>query len=385
MIPRHVEPIIRAQIDKYPVITITGPRQSGKTTLIKRLFPELPYFSLENPDVRRQIERDPRELFSLHGHRLVLDEVQRFPELLSYIQGIVDEDRTACFVLSGSHNMLMMESVSQTLAGRTTIFYLQPLSYAELADSEPDLSATELVWQGGYPRIYDRDLEPERFYQDYLDTYVQRDVRQIKNIGNLGAFTRFLSICAGFASQTLNYTTLAEAAGISRPTAVSWLSVLETSFVVYQVQPYFKNFKKRIVKAPKLYFRDTGLACALLRIASPDALRNYYQRGALFENFIFNEMAKAFYNLGKRPPLYYWRDNAGREIDLLIDQGISLRPVEIKSGTTYQRDFFRHLDWFADTATDPLDRPTVVYGGDRDWDAEGGRLMSWRRVATLVK
>ena len=315
----------------------------------------------------------------------MLDEVQRFPELLSYIQGIVDEDRTACFVLSGSHNMLMMESVSQTLAGRTTIFYLQPLSYAELADSEPDLSATELVWQGGYPRIYDRDLEPERFYQDYLDTYVQRDVRQIKNIGNLGAFTRFLSICAGFAGQTLNYTTLAEATGISRPTAVSWLSVLETSFVVYQVQPYFKNFKKRIVKAPKLYFRDTGLACALLRIASPDALRNYYQRGALFENFIINETAKAFYNLGKRPPLYYWRDNAGREIDLLIDQGISLRPVEIKSGTTYQRDFFRHLDWFADTATDRLDRPTVVYGGDRDWDAEGGRLMSWRRVATLVK
>lgn len=385
LIPRQLTSAIRAQIGKYPVFTITGPRQSGKTTLIRELFPQLPYFSLENPDVRRQLERDPRALFSQYGHQLVLDEVQRLPELLSYIQGIVDEDRDARFVLSGSHNMLMMESVSQTLAGRTTIFYLHPLSNAELAERAPKISLDELMWRGGYPRIYDRDLDPGRFYPDYLETYVQRDVRQIKNIGDLNVFIQFLSVCAGFTGQLVNYSTLANAAGISRATAVSWLSVLETSFIVYRVNPYFRNFRKRLTKSPKLYFRDTGLVCALLRIASPEALSTYYQRGAVYENFVMNEVSKAYYNRGDRPPLYFWQDRGRHEIDLLLDHGVSLQPVEIKSGTTYRRDFFKQLDWFAGVADVPLDTPTVVWGADDDWAAETGKLVSWRNLNRLVE
>ncbi len=386
MIARQIEPIIREQIGKYSVLTITGPRQSGKTTLIKNLFADLPYFSFENPDVRKQIERDPRNLFATHGHRMVLDEVQRYPEMLSYIQGIVDEDRDACFVLSGSHNMLMMESVSQTLAGRTAIFYLHPLSYSEISMGvDREFSLDELMWAGGYPRIYDRDLDPKRFYQNYLETYVQRDVRQIKNIGNLGTFARFLGICAGFIGQTINQNTLADAAGISRSTVNSWLSVLETSYVIYQVQPYYKNFKKRIVKSPKLYFRDTGLACSLLRINSAEALQNYYQRGAIFENFVYNEVAKAYYNQGNRPPFYFWRDSNQREIDMILDHGLTLRPIEIKSGTTYRSDYFKHLDWFAEIADVPLDTAAVIYGADNNWEADSGHLISWKNIDRLIK
>ncbi len=385
MIRRHIDAAIRAQIGKYPVLTITGPRQSGKTTLIKDIFADFPYFSLENPDTHALFSSDPKAVFRKYGHRIVLDEVQRLPMLLSYVQGIVDEDREACIVLSGSHNMLMMEGVSQTLAGRVAIFYLQPLSYAELrAEAGNDLSKLELMWRGGYPRVYDRGLDPERFYQNYLETYVQRDVRQIKNIGNLGLFTRFLKLCAGYIGQTINLNALATAAGISQSTAASWLAVLETSFVVYQVPPYFKNFKKRIIKSPKLYFWDTGLACSLLNIGSPETLDLYYQKGAIFENFVFNEISKAFLNTGKQAPLYFWRDSNQHEIDLLIDRGISLQPVEIKLSSTYQQDYFKQLNWFASIIDIPAYQPTVVYGADQSWESDSGRLLSWKEIDALL-
>lgn len=384
MIGRHIESEVRAQVGKYPVITITGPRQSGKTTLIKNLFSGWAYFSLEDPDTRNLIERDPRGFFQEYGHRLVLDEVQRLPILLSYIQGVVDNDPEACFILSGSHNMLMMENVSQTLAGRTTIFYLHPLSYAELKGHENFNSATELIWKGGYPRIFQKDLQPDRFYRDYLATYVERDVRQVKNIGDLSAFDRFLRICAGFAGQTINQSSLAEAAGVNRITVNSWLSVLETSYIIYRVQPYYKNFKKRLVKSPKLYFHDTGLACALLDIRSPEALFTYYQRGALFENFIFNEIAKAFHNRGEHPPLYYWRDSNQREIDLIVNRGTGLQPIEIKSGATYNKSYFKQLDWFAGIADVPILNPKVIYGGDEVFNTPSGEVLSWRNADRLV-
>lgn len=385
MITRQIASAISGLVGKFPVLTITGPRQSGKTTLIKSLFPDLPYFSLENPDVYARIERDPRALFHTYGHRMILDEVQRLPQLLSYIQGIVDDDREALFVISGSHNMLMMEGVSQTLAGRSAIFYLHPLSYGELQQQLPtDVSANLLCWQGGYPRIYDRNIPATAFYQSYLATYVERDVRQLKNIGNLDAFTRFISICAGFIGQTINKTTLASAAGIDWHTADAWLSVLRTSHIVYTVQPYFRNFKKRLVKSPKLYFRDTGLACSILGINAPEQLLTYYQRGAIFENFIFNEVSKAFYNRGLTPPLFFWRDNARHEIDLLLSLGGQLRPVEIKSGMTYRNDFFKQLDWFSGVADVPLRLPTVVYGGDDSHPIGENNLMSWRAVGTLA-
>ncbi len=384
MITRQIEQYVRAEIGRYPVITITGPRQSGKTTLIKKIFSDFPYFSLENPDTRDKFLQNPREMFAKHGHRIILDEVQRQPKLLSYIQGIVDDDRDACFVLSGSHNMLMMESVTQTLAGRVTIFYLQPLSYAELLqDGKTTMDKYELMWQGGYPRLYDRNLRPERFYQAYIETYVQRDVRQVKNIGNLMVFTQFLGVCASFIGQTINYSTLASAAGISQNTAISWISVLETSFITYQLQPFYKNFKKRIVKSSKLYFRDTGLACALLDINSPATLEQYYQKGAIFENFVINEVIKGFYNKGLKPPIYYWRDSNQREIDLLLNRGISLQPIEIKLGRTYRRDFFKHLDWFAGVSDVPITEPTVVWGADDDLPSESGSLLSWRNLRKI--
>ena len=386
MITRQIEQHVRAEIGRYPVITITGPRQSGKTTLIKKIFSDFPYFSLENPDTQAEFMRDPRGMFDKHGHRIILDEVQRQPKLLSYIQGIVDEDRDACFVLSGSHNMLMMESVTQTLAGRVTIFYLQPLSYDEIRqESGTTNDIYELMWQGGYPRLYDRNLRPERFYQAYIETYVQRDVRQIKNIGNLMVFTQFLGICASFIGQTINYSTLASAAGISQNTAISWMSVLETSFITYQLQPFYKNFKKRIVKSSKLYFRDTGLACALLDINSPATLEKYYQKGAIFENFVINEVIKGFYNQGLKPPVYYWRDSNKREIDLLLNRGISLQPIEIKLGRTYRRDFFKHLDWFAGISDVPITEPTVVWGADDDLPSESGSLLSWRNLEKIYE
>ncbi|MEQ8706854.1 MAG: ATP-binding protein [Phaeodactylibacter sp.] len=385
MIKRHIEPAIASLVGKFPVLTITGPRQSGKTTLIRNLFGDLPYFSLESPDVYERIVRDPRELFATYGHRMILDEVQRAPQLLSYIQGIVDDHSEALFILSGSHNMLMMEGVSQTLAGRTAIFYLHPLSYAELKPYLPtDLSANHLCWQGGYPRIYDKSIPPPAFYQSYLATYVERDVRQIKNISNLDAFTRFVSICAGFIGQTINKSTLASAAGIDRQTASAWLSVLRTSHILYTVQPYFRNFKKRLVKSSKLYFRDTGLACALLGINTAEQLLTYYQRGAIFENFIFNEVSKSFYNNGLTPPVFFWRDNSQHEIDLLLNVGGQIRPIEIKSGTTYRNDYFKQLDWFSKTADVPLFQPTVIYGGEDSQPIGDHFLMSWREVGSLV-
>lgn len=386
MIARQIESAMRAMIGKFPVLTITGPRQSGKTTLVRKIFDELPYFSLENPDVYARIEKDPRSLFKRWGHRMILDEVQRLPTLLSYIQGIVDEDPESCFVLSGSHNMLMMESVSQTLAGRTAIFYLHPLSYTELEPHLPrEVSADDLMWQGGYPRIYDRGIPATAFYQGYLSTYVERDVRQVKNISNLDAFARFIGICAGFVGQTVNKSTLAEATGIDRQTADAWLSVLRTSHIVYTVQPYFRNFKKRLVKSAKLYFRDTGLACALLGINSPDQLATYYQRGAIFENFVFNEVSKAYFNRGLIPPLFFWRDSKQHEIDMLINSGGRLHPVGIKSGSTFRKDFFKQLDWFEGVATVPLSTSIVIYGGDDDDTIQGRHILSWQRAATVAK
>ncbi|MEM9528635.1 MAG: AAA family ATPase, partial [Bacteroidota bacterium] len=248
MISRKISSAINAQIGKYSIIMISGPRQSGKTTLIRQQFPNLPYFSLENPDVRDQLKRDPKSIFSQYGHRLILDEVQRVPELFSYLQGIVDEDRNSLFVLSGSQNYLMMENVSQTLAGRVALFYLQPLSYGELLEhGGKEMQVNEFIWKGGYPRIYDREVAVNQFYQSYLETYVQRDVRLIQNIGNLDVFTQFLSVCATFIGQELNLNAVASASAISRTTVTNWLSLLEASFLVYRIAPYYRNFKKRIV------------------------------------------------------------------------------------------------------------------------------------------
>lgn len=316
---------------------------------------------------------------------MVLDEVQRTPDILSYIQTIVDEDPDALFILSGSHNLLMLEQISQSLAGRAAIFYLLPFSLSELSSGNYLSGKYEdLIFNGFYPRVYDRGLKPLQFYPNYLETYVQRDVRQIKNVGNLNLFIRFLSICAGHIGQSINYSNLANDTGVSVTTVRNWLSILETSFIVYQVNPYYRNFNKRITKAPKLFFYDTGLACSLLRINNLSALESYFQKGALFENFIINEICKSFYNKGERPPVYYWRDHNHHEIDLLLDLGARLVPIEIKSGRTFSADFFKHLSWFQTIAQLPIENSYVVYGGDQDWDMEHGKLVSWQHLNDIL-
>ncbi len=382
MINRNISEAIQAMKGKYPVLTVTGPRQGGKTTLIKSLFSDLPYFSLETPDIRTQIQLNPRALFEQFGHQMIIDEVQRIPELLSYIQTLVDEDPEAFFILSGSHNLLMLENVSQSLAGRTAIFYMLPFSLNELPGKER--SYEEWIFTGFYPRIYDKMIPPAQFYPNYIETYVQRDVRQIRNIGNLNIFQRFLSVCAGYIGQTVNYSNIASAVGIKLETAKSWISVLETSFIIYQLNPYYRNFNKRITKSPKLYFYDTGLACSLLRINSVEALDTYFHKGALFENFIINEVTKFYFNRGERPPIYFWQDSQKREIDLVIDLGSSLLPIEIKSSRTFSPSFFKHLDWWQKVATVPLEEGIVIYGGDDDWEQENGKLVSWKNLQHML-
>lgn len=381
MIDRLIRVPIQELIGKYPVLTITGPRQGGKTTLIKNLFPNLPYISLETPDVRSQVMANPRELFVQHGHQLIIDEVQQVPSVLSYIQTIVDEDKAANFILSGSHNLLMLESISQSLAGRTALFYLLPFSLSEL--DQPGQSYESWIFKGFYPRIYDKGIPPARFYQDYLETYVQRDVRQIQNVGNLNLFTRFLGVCAAHIGQAINHSNVANSVGISVNTVKSWLSILETSYILYQLPPYYRNFNKRVTKSTKLYFYDTGLACALLRIKSEEALANYFQKGALFENLIISEICKHYFNKGERPPLYYWRDAKGHEIDLILDLGGKLLPIEIKSGRTFSREFFKNLDWWRKVANIPLLESYVIYGGEQDWQLEQGMLLSWRNMHAM--
>lgn len=381
MIPRKLTSSMLKLLGKYPVLTLTGPRQSGKTTLLKSLFKDWNYLSMETPDIRQQVLENPRGLFAKLGHRMVIDEVQRTPDLLSYIQTIVDEDPDACFILSGSHNLLMLEHISQSLAGRSAIFYLLPLSLEELSSADYTFDKYEdLILNGCYPRIYDKELLPHQFYPNYLETYIQRDVRLIKNVGNLSLFTRFLSVCAGYIGQSLNYSNLANETGLSVSTAKNWISVLETSFIVYLVNPYFRNFNKRITKSPRLYFYDTGLACSLLRINKTSSLENYFQKGALFENFIVNEMCKHYFNLGARPPIYFWRDHNQREIDVLMDLGGELVPIEIKSSRTYNSAFFKNIAWFQEISQIPISNSFVIYGGDANWEMEHGKLISWRSL-----
>jgi predicted AAA+ superfamily ATPase len=356
---------LQAVAQQFPVITLTGPRQSGKTSLVKALFPAKPYVSLEEPDIRQIALTDPRGFLSNFPQGAILDEVQHVPELFSYIQTIVDREREAQFILTGSSNFLLLENVSQTLAGRTIILQLLPFSMAELEQGGYELASYEqLIFTGQYPRIYDRDLAPTDFYPSYIQTYVERDVRLIKNITNLNAFIQFSQLCAGRVGQLLNYTSLANDAGISPNTVKTWLSVLEAAYIVYRLYPYHKNFNKRLIKAPKLYFYDTGLACSLLGIRQSEQVGIHFLRGALFENLIINEFVKRALHQGERPQLYFWQDNKGREIDCLLERQGELVAVELKSGKTAVSDYFANLRYWQQLNPSLPATGFVVYGGD---------------------
>ncbi|PKO01236.1 MAG: AAA family ATPase [Chloroflexi bacterium HGW-Chloroflexi-4] len=378
MIERTLASKVTSLAQKFQVITLTGPRQSGKTTLVRATFPDLPYVSLEEPDIRQIALTDPRGFLSNYPNGVILDEIQNTPELFSYIQRIVDENRQIQFILTGSSNFLLMEKISQTLAGRVAVLHLLPFSLEELG---PLVDSYEnLIFKGQYPRIYDRTIPPTDFYPSYIQTYVDRDVRMIKNIGDINAFIQFTQLCAGRIGQPLNNASLANDAGISPNTAKSWLSILESSYILYRLQPYHRNFNKRLIKSPKLYFYDTGVACSLLGIREQEQVNLHYMKGSLFENLILNEFIKRSYNRGENRQPYYWQDNHGKEIDCLLVNGERVTAVEIKSGKTVSTSYFENLIYWRSLAALPENQEYVVYGGDQSMQTGAGTLISWKNL-----
>ena len=381
MISRTLTQKIISLAEKFQVITLTGPRQSGKTTLVQDAFPTLPYVSLEEPDIRQIALTDPRGFLTNYPTGAILDEVQHTPELFSYIQSLVDGNTEIQFILAGSSNFLLMEKISQTLAGRTAILHLLPFSIAELTPNIPSLKRYEsLIFKGQYPRIYDRDIAPTDFYPSYIQTYVEKDVRLMKNIGDINSFIRFIQLCAGRTGQLLSYAGLANDAGISPNTAKAWLSILESSYIVYRLQPFHRNFNKRLIKSPKLYFYDTGVACSLLGIRDEDQVSLHHMRGALFENLIINEFIKGNLHRGERHQAYFWQDSQGKEIDCLLVDGEKALPIEIKSGKTINNSYFANLKYWRNLAKMPDDYGYVVYGGEKSLQTSIGSFISWKHL-----
>ena len=384
MITRQLGEKAQQLFGQFPALMITGPRQSGKTTLIRSLFSELPYVSLEEPDIRQRALEDPRSFLKNYPNGAVLDEVQRVPNLFSYLQGIIDSNADCHFVLSGSQHFLLMEQVTQSLAGRVAILQLLPLSLLEMKNAELPLSSVEeTMFTGGYPRIFNQEITPYDFHTSYLQTYVERDVRQLRQVSDLDLFVRFIRLCAGRIGQLLNVHSLASDVGISTPTAQAWLSVLQTSHIIFLLQPHFKNFNKRLVKTPKLYFTDTGLACNLLGIEKAEQLTSHFLRGGLFENLIILELLKNRYNQGKKSNLYFWRDNHGREVDCLVENIDRFKAIEIKSSQTTNSAFFDGLNFWKDLTADATESMSVVFGGDISIQAAKGDYISWRDLERL--
>ena len=361
MINREAEFELRTLSGQFKAVAVIGPRQSGKTTLVRTIFNEKPYTNLENPDIRKFALEDPRGFLSNYPQGAVLDEIQRAPELFSYLQQILDESTTnGLFILTGSNNFLLQESISQSLAGRVGYLFLLPLSLHEINDNE--MNSNQLIFRGGYPALYSETTEPTKWFPNYIRTYIERDVRLIKNITDLYAFERFLRLCAGRIGQLLNMSSLALEVGVDVKSISSWIGILETSFIVFRLQPYHTNFNKRIVKMSKLYFYDTGLAVALLGIENAEQLTFNPFRGSLFENMVVLDFLKRRFNAGKPNNLFFWRDNVGNEIDLLIKEGNKRIPVEIKSGQTITNDSFKGIHfWNKMTKTES---GLVIYGGD---------------------
>ena len=381
MIQRDIQKKIVELSEKFPVISLTGPRQSGKTTLLRHTFREKTYISLEDMDTRRFATEDPRAFLADLPNGAILDEVQRVPELFSWLQGVSDKDsRTGLFILSGSQNFLLMEGISQSLAGRAAILRLFPFNGNELSHSGfSGQSLEERIFTGGYPRIYDKNIAPADFYSAYIQTYIERDIRLLKNIHDLSLFARFLKLCAARVGQLLNLTSLANDCGISHFTAQSWLSLLQTSYIVYLLQPHHVNFTKRLTKMPKLYFYDTGLACHLLNIDSSDQLTTHYLRGNLFENLIIAELLKHFTNQGKEAQVYFWRDKTGNEIDCLVELSDGFGLIELKSAQTFHTDFLKNLTYYEKLNNRKYKlNKMVIYAGNNEQHREDFQLLSWR-------
>ena len=380
-IPRKIQKKLLSLINTFPIVALTGCRQCGKSTLLKNLFPDWKYVSLEDLDMRELAQNDPRYFLSIYNEKTIFDEIQCVPNLFSYIQTHVDSlDKTGIYVFSGSQNFLLMESISQSLAGRCAILNLSTFSIEELKNSNLLIkNLNECMFTGFYPRIYNQHPKPQDFYQSYVKTYIECDVRNLKNITNLSTFYKFIRLCAGRTGQILNITELSNEAGISVLTAKSYLSVLETSGIIFFLKPYFSNYGKRLVKSPKLYFYDTGLVCSLLGVQDYKQLELHFLRGGLFENLIVSNYIKKCLFEGKEVDAYYWRDSNGLEIDLVTQENNELNLYEIKSSSTMNEKFFNSINKFSSFAKVSLKNANVIYAGNTSLPAtnEHGGYISW--------
>ncbi len=388
MKPRVLAPLLRKLADDYPIVTVTGPRQSGKTTLCRGVFPDKPYVSLEPLDRRQYAIDDPRGFLDEYRRGAVIDEVQNAPDLASYLQEAVDDDPTpGRFILTGSRHFGLSQSISQSLAGRAAILHLQPLSLDErrfFTTSDDELFP--VLFSGGYPRIHEHRLDPARWLTDYVATYVERDVRQLSNIGDLGVFTQFLQLCAARTGQEVNLSALGADAGISHNTVKAWLGVLEASFLVFQCPSWQRNLRKQLVKAPKLHFIDSGLACHLLGIRNPEQLRHHPLRGPLFESWVAAEIYKHRAHRGLPPNLRHFRESRGLEVDILVEDGLALTAVEVKSGATVDRSFLKPLERFRDLLA-PYPELSLcarlVHGGEGYQRRTAAEVIGWREMAAV--
>ncbi len=389
MIARDVSPFLKKFAAQYPVIGILGPRQSGKTTLAQQLFPKHIYISFEDIDMRQFAQADPRRFLVEHENKygLILDEIQYVPSILSYIQTYVDKhDVVGYFILTGSQNFMVYQTAAQTLAGRIAVITLLPLSIHELSKAKKLPTTPEkLLFTGCYPRIYAKKLAPGPWYSFYNRMYVERDVRLVTNITDLSNFQRFLLLCAGRIGQIVNLSSLANDCGISVNTAKAWLSILQASYIVFLLQPYYKNFSKRLIKSPKLYFYDTGLAAFLLGIDTEKQMFGHYLRGGLFESLVLSELIKNAHNSAQEPNLYFWRDSHGHEVDGIIERAGQMLSIEIKSGYTINPDFFTGLEKWNEISENSAENNFVIYGGEHNQKRSKGNVVSWSSIAQKVK
>jgi predicted AAA+ superfamily ATPase len=385
MFKRKLSQKLKEAASRFPVVTLTGPRQSGKTTLLKSLFPKCTYLNLEYPDELAQLKSDPRGLLEYLSRKgMIIDEAQKYPEIFSYIQAMLDEGLLGSpIILSGSQNFLLSKNVGQSLAGRSAILELLPLTYAEYRSDRQyaPCSIWEWLYQGAYPRPYHDGLSTRDWYQSYIKTYLERDVRDLLKVKDLGTFQFFLKLCAARHGKLLNLSQLAVDAGISHTTAREWINLLEASYILYRLQPFHTNLSKRMVKSPKLYFVDSAIVCSLLGIESAEHLLIHAERGAIFEGFVISELRKAFYNQGESPPIYFYRDSNGNEIDALADLGRQKIAIEVKSSATLRPEFLSALEKLSPLLDIPLANCQLVYAGEEKRLLKGIRILPWNELS----
>ena len=385
MIKREITPHLTALFEHYPFVTVTGPRQSGKTTLCRATFPDLEYANLEAPDVREFAESDPRRFLARFSRGAIIDEIQHVPSLLSYLQVLADEiGRNSLFVLTGSEQFGLSDAISQSLAGRTALLRLLPFSLGERRHTGAKGTVDDIIYSGFYPRIHDRRLEPRQALRDYFAAYVERDVRRMGEIRNLSGFRLFARLCAGRVGQLLNFSSLGSDAGVSHTTARAWMTILERSYVTFRLRPFHTNIRKRLIKSPKLYFYDVGLACYLMGIERVEQVATHPLRGPLFENLVVAEVLKHRFNQGRRSNLSFFRDAKGLECDLFYESGQAIGAIEIKAGSTVASDYFRSLDRVAELIP-RVSSKAVVYGGLTHQSRSRGEVVPLSQLQELLQ